>query len=83
MNKPTVTQLRRHEAQVAELTKIVDQLRAVAERHHVSIAALEKSLCRMVRQAERDQDLNDGLFDVSPRDRVGLKKLDTHGRGRP
>lgn len=65
MSKPTVTQLRRHEA------------------HQVSITALEKTLRKMLRQAERDADFDAGLFDVSRQDRRALRKLDTHGRARP
>jgi hypothetical protein len=73
----------RHEAQVAaELTRIVARLRAVAEQHHVRIADLEKILRQLVRQAERDQDFDLGLFDISARDRAALKKQ-TQGRARP
>lgn len=79
MDRAILTQLRRHEAQVGELTKIVGQLRAVAEQHHVAIADLEETLRRMIRQAERDQDLDDGVLDLPAKDRAGLKALDKTG----
>jgi hypothetical protein len=64
-------------------------VRAVAEKPDFSIVDVEKigrlvrQAVRLVRQAERDQDFDDGVLDVPARDRVALKKLDTDGRARP
>jgi hypothetical protein len=68
----------RHEAQVvAELEQIVDRLLAIAEQHHLSIVDLDKLMRPLVRQAQRDLDLDLGLLDVPARDRVVLRQLDT------
>ena len=58
------------------------ELRAVAEQHHVAITDLEKTLRRLVRQAERDQDFDLGVLDVRRQDRAALRALDTDGRAR-
>ena len=73
---------------VAELTKILEQVRAVAEQPDFSLADAEKIVRlvrhaeRLVRQAERDRDFDDGVLDVPARDRAALKALDTDGRAR-
>ena len=89
MSKPDRSRVARHEAKVvAQLTRIVDQLRVVAEKPDFSLADAEKigrlvrQAERLVRQAELDRDFDDGVLDVPACDRTALKALDTDGRAR-
>jgi hypothetical protein len=74
VSKPHRTAVPRHQAPItAELTRIVDRLRAVADKHDLSITDVKKTLARMLRRVEQDQDFDLGLLDVSRKDRAALK----------
>jgi hypothetical protein len=78
MDKAILTQLRRQEAQLTAMTRMIAQLRAIVESHGQAIADLE----RVVSPIESREPLveDDGLGDLPARDRRALRKLDEEGR---
>jgi hypothetical protein len=90
MSNPDRSRVARPEAQVvAQLRKILAEVRAVAAQPDFSLADAEqigrlvRHAARLVRQAQRDADFDSGLYDVPRRDRRALRRLDNQWRARP